>query len=141
MNVKDLMTGKPQYLSKSDSVQKAAQKMKALDCGFIPVGDNDRLDGVVTDRDIVLRCVAEGKDATKLTCADVISHRVLYCIESDNIKDVARNMGQQQVSRLIVLNNREEKRMTGVISLGDISRYGNMDALVGETSEHLKKVA
>lgn len=141
MNVKELMSDKPEYLSKSDNVQKAAQKMKSLDCGFIPVGDNDRLDGVVTDRDIVLRCVAEGKDATSVTCGDIISDRVLYCTEADNVEDVARNMGEQQVCRLIVLNNKTDKRMTGVISLGDISRCGSLDTLVGETNEHVKKAA
>ncbi len=141
MQVKDIMNEKPAYLSKSDSVEKAAQVMKARDCGFLPVGDNDRLDGVVTDRDIVLRCVAEGKDLSATKIGDIISDRVLYCAETDNVEDVARNMGDQQITRLIVLNNRNDKRLTGIISLGDISRCGQLDTLVGETSECVKKAA
>lgn len=141
MNISEIMSEKPAYLSKSDSVQKAAQRMKELDCGFLPVGDNDRLDGVITDRDIVLRCVAEGRDVTTIKAGDILSDRVLYCAQDDDIEAVARNMGDQQVCRLIVLNNRTDKRMVGIVSLGDISRYGSLDQLVGETSECVKKAA
>lgn len=141
MNIQSIMSAKPAYLSKNATVQEAAQKMKELDCGFIPVGDNDRLDGVITDRDIVLRCVTEGRDATTTKVGDILSDRVLYCAQDDSIESVARNMGQQQVCRLIVLNNRTDKRLVGIVSLGDISRQGAMDTLVGETSESVKKAA
>ena len=93
MQVKELMSDKPQYLSKQDTVQKAAQIMKKLDCGFVPVGDNDRLNGVVTDRDIVLRCVAEGNNPAHAECGDIISNKVLYCFEDDDVEIVAQNMG------------------------------------------------
>ena len=141
MQVKDLMCSNPSYISKSTSLQETAQKMQELDCGFLPVGDGDKLDGVVTDRDIVLRAVAKRKDFQNTTAGDVLSDKVLYCFEDDSIEKAATSMRDQQVYRLVVLNNANEKRLCGIISLGDISRCGEHDQLVGETAEEISKAA
>jgi CBS domain-containing protein len=141
MQVKDIMSSRPAYISKETSLQETAQKMEELDCGFLPVGDGDKLDGVVTDRDIVLRAVAKGKDLKNTTAGDMLTDRVLYCFEEDSVEEAARNMREQQVYRLVVLNNSQEKRLRGVVSLGDISRKGQYDALVGETAEEISKAS
>lgn len=141
MKVKEFMSKKPCYISKNDTVETAAKKMKELDCGFLPVGDNDRIDGVITDRDIVVRVIAAGKTPAQCKAGDFITNKVLYCAEDDDLDFVSKSMKEQQVYRLIVLNNRDAKRLTGIISLGDVSRQGQCDKLVGETSEEMKKAA
>lgn len=141
MKVKDFMSTDPCYISKDDTLEFAAKKMQERDCGFLPVGDNDRIDGVITDRDITIRAVAAGKNPAECKAGDFITKKVLYCAEDDDLDFVSKSMKEQQVYRLIVLNNREAKRLTGVISLGDVSRQGKNDALVGETAEYMKKAA
>ncbi len=141
MQVKDIMCSNPTYISKETSLQETAQKMSELDCGFLPVGDGDKLDGVVTDRDIVLRAVAKGKDFKSTTAGDMLTGKVLYCFEDDSVEEAAKSMREQQVYRLVVLNNSAEKRLRGIVSLGDISREGQHDALVGETAEEICKAA
>lgn len=141
MQVKDIMCSDPNWISKETSLQEAAQKMEDLDCGFLPVGDGDKLDGVVTDRDIVLRAVAKGKDIRSMTAGDMLTDKVLYCFENDSVEEAAKSMREQRVYRLVVLNNREDKRLRGIVSLGDISREGQHDALVGETAEEICKAA
>jgi CBS domain-containing protein len=92
--------------------------MAECDCGVVPVGDGDRLVGIVTDRDIAVRAVAAGK-SPDTPVREVMSQRVLYCYEEEDIDDVASNMADIKVRRLPVLN--EKKRMIGIVSLGDIA--------------------
>ena len=93
--------------------------MADIDAGALPVSENDRLVGMITDRDIVIRAVAQGRSAnTKV--AEVMSKEMLYCFDTDDIDDVARNMGKAQVRRLSVINS--DKRLVGIVSLGDVAR-------------------
>lgn len=117
--IKDIMCTSPSWVSENTTIQEAAQKMQELDCGFIPVGNGEKLTGIVTDRDITLRATAKGLPATtKVT--DILSSKVLYCFETDATTDVARNMADNQVRRLIVLNNSTEKKMVGIVAICDI---------------------
>ena len=141
MKVREFMSGNPCYISKNDTLEFAAKKMQEFDCGFLPVGDNDRIDGVITDRDITLRAVAQGKNPSECKAGDCMTSKVLYCAEDDDLDFVSKSMKEQQVYRLIVLNNRSDKRLSGVISLGDVSRQGSHDKFVGETAEFMKKAA
>ncbi|TJW88713.1 MAG: CBS domain-containing protein, partial [Mesorhizobium sp.] len=99
-----------------ESLQKIAKRMAVDDVGFLPVGENDRLVGTITDRDIVVRAVAEGKDGNA-TVREVMTKDVKYCFEDEDIEHVAQNMGDIQVRRLPVLNR--DKRLVGVVSLAD----------------------
>lgn len=119
MLAKEIMSKKPEFLPPTATLKQAADQMRTHDYGFIPVGENDRLIGAVTDRDIVIRAIAEGNDPTKTKIKDVMSQGIYYCFESDDLKNVAKKMEELQVRRLVVLN--KEKRMTGVISLGDFA--------------------
>jgi CBS domain-containing protein len=92
--------------------------MRDLDIGAIPVGENDRLIGMVTDRDITCRGVANGKDLGTLTARDVMSKGIFYCRDNEDLEDALRIMEQRQVRRLPVINDR--KRMVGMLSIGDI---------------------
>ncbi len=119
MKVSEIMTRDVRLLSPGQTIREAASLMADIDVGSLPVGDNDRLVGMITDRDIVIRAVAQGKSAdTKV--AEVMSKEMLYCFDTDEIDDVARNMGKAQVRRLPVVNS--DKRLVGIVSLGDLAR-------------------
>ena len=119
MKVSQIMTRDVRLLSPDQTIREAASLMADVDVGSLPVGDNDRLVGIITDRDIVIRAIAQGKSAdTKV--AEVMSKEMLYCFDTDEIDDVARNMGKAQVRRLPVVNS--DKRLVGIVSLGDLAR-------------------
>jgi CBS domain-containing protein len=94
-------------------------KMREHDIGAIPIGENDRLIGMVTDRDITVRGVASGGDMSKLTARDVMTPGVIWCRDSEEIDDAVHIMTSRQIRRLPVIS--ESKRMIGMISLGDVS--------------------
>ncbi len=119
MLAKDLMSKKPEFLPPTATLTQAADQMRTHDYGFIPVGENDRLIGVVTDRDMAIKAVAEGWDPNKKTLKDIMHKGIYYCWETDKLEAVIQKMERLQVRRLIVLN--KDKRMTGIISLGDIA--------------------
>lgn len=138
MQIRDIMTQNVRYLPPSTSLQEAAKCMKELDCGFLPIGDDqqDRLMGVVTDRDITIRAVAEGFSPSGTTIDEIKTNRVLYCFQDDDVEDVVENMRLEQLYRLVVLNNPREKRLCGVVSLGDVMRHhGASVNLVGKAAE------
>jgi CBS domain-containing protein len=111
------------------SVSDIAKKTRDLDIGAIPVGDNDRLIGMVTDRDIACRGVANENDCAKLTARDVMSKGIVYCRDTEELEDALCIMEQKQVRRLPVIN--DQKRMVGMLSLGDISHAASHE-LSGE---------
>ena len=118
MRVADAMTSDVQITTPDQSIVEAAQMMADCDCGALLVGENDQLVGMITDRDIVVRALALGK-AGETKIREIMSKEVKYCFEDDEVSDVARNMGDLQVRRLAVLN--EDKRLVGILALGDIS--------------------
>jgi CBS domain-containing protein len=119
MQVREIMHKGVEWVAPNTSVAVLAKKMLERDIGAIPVGENDRLIGMVTDRDIAVRAVANGKDVSKLTARDVMTSGVTYCRETEDVNDAVRTMESKQIRRLPVIN--EKKRMVGMLSLGDIS--------------------
>jgi CBS domain-containing protein len=103
--------------------------MADIDAGAVPVGENDRLVGMITDRDIAVRAVAQGK-GPDAKVREVMSEEVQYCFEDEDLDEVARNMGEIQVHRLPVVNR--DKRLVGIVSLGDIARRGAPGNTTGE---------
>ncbi len=135
MKVSDAMSGDVQVVSPTQSIRDAAKIMAKIDAGVLPVGENDRLVGMITDRDIAIRAVAEGKPPTTMV-RDIMSDEVLYCFDDQDLDEVAQNMGDTKVRRLPVLNR--EKRLVGIISLGDVAR--NEDAgTTGQTISHISE--
>ena len=120
MRVSEAMTREVRVASPDQTICEVAKIMKEIDAGSMPVGDNDRLVGVITDRDIAVRAVAEGKGPdTKVR--DVMSkEQVMYCYEDDDTSNVAKNMAQIQVRRLPVVNR--DKRLVGIVALADIAQ-------------------
>ena len=133
MNAKDLMSKKPEFLSPQGTLKQAANQMRSHDYGFIPVGENDRLVGVVTDRDLAIRAVAEGRDPNKTTVGDIMTKGVHFCFETDDLETVVHKMEEWKIRRLIVLD--KNKRMTGIISLGDIAVKGKNPELCNELTD------
>jgi CBS domain-containing protein len=121
MQVSEFMSRDVKLIHPQDSIREAARLMRDLDVGSLPVTDGDRLVGFVTDRDIVIRGLANsgGPDSP---IKDVMSDNILYCFEDDSVESVAQNMGRNQVRRLPVLTR--EKRLCGIVALGDIANTG-----------------
>ena len=119
MKVCDVMTRDARLTAPDDSLRRAAQMMKECDCGILPVADGDHLVGMITDRDIAIRCVAEGKGPDSKV-REAMTQEVKYCFEDEDINHVCKNMADIQVRRLPVVNR--EKRLVGIVSLGDLAR-------------------
>ena len=120
MRVSETMTRDVCIVRPDHTVEEAARMMAAIDVGLLPVGDDDRLIGMVTDRDIAIRAIGEGEGpATKVE--QVMTRDVKYCYEDEEIVDVARNMAEQQVRRLPILNR--DKQLVGILSLADIAQF------------------
>ena len=118
MKVKQAMHKGVQWVGPGTSVNQLAKLMREHDIGAIPIGENDRLIGMVTDRDIVCRCIAEGLDPKAATARDVMTAGILYCLDKQELDDAARVMEMKRVRRLPVINGK--KRMVGMLSLGDV---------------------
>jgi CBS domain-containing protein len=133
MNVRDVMTHGVYTTSPDDTVQTAAQTMADLDTGVLPIGENNCLIGILTDRDLSTRVVAEARDPTTTVVRDVMSPEVRYCFEDDSVEQAAFKMSQWHVRRLPVLSR--EQRVVGIISLGDLARAANPEIAGGALSE------
>lgn len=121
MKIEEIMTATVRCVPPDSPLAEAAGVMRELDVGSVPVRDADRLAGMLTDRDIVLRCVAEGRDPRRTTVRDVMSEGITYIYSDQEVEDAAELMEQKQIRRLPVLNR--EKRLVGIISLGDVALH------------------
>ena len=132
MKVKQAMHNGVQWVDPATSVETLARLMRGHDIGAIPIGDSDRLIGMVTDRDIVCRCIAAGLDPNTAIARDVMSEGIVFCLEKQELDDAARIMEMKKIRRLPVINGK--KRMTGMLSLGDVHNAGP-DHLGGEVMQ------
>jgi CBS domain-containing protein len=140
MQVKDIMTSGVECICPDTTLREAAQRMKELDVGLLPIcGDDDRLAGMITDRDIAVRAVADGLDPSTARARDVMTPKVIYCYEDQEISDAAHMMEQNQIRRLVVLNH--DKRLVGILSLGDLAVDTGDDQLAGHTLEAVSEPA
>ena len=124
MKVRDAMTPEVQLCTPEDTLKDAAEAMMSLNVGLLPVSDNERLVGMISDRDIAVRGVALGRGPDTLV-RDVMTQDVKYCFEDQDLDEVSSNMGDIQVRRLPVLSR--DKQLVGIIALGDIARLQPSD--------------
>ncbi len=129
MIVSEVMSTEVFVATPDQTLRDAARSMADLDTGVLPVGEDDKLIGIVTDRDIVIRGVAEERDPNTTTVRDVMSLGVCSCYDDEDVQDVAEQMAELQLRRLPVVNR--EKRLVGIVSLGDLSQRANT-SLSGE---------
>ena len=140
MQVRELMTRGVQCVRPNDTVQEAAQKMRDLNIGPLPIcGDDDRLVGMLTDRDVTVRVVAEGLDPWTCKVRDVMTPNIIYCLEDQDVTEAAQLMKENQIRRLVVLD--ENKHLTGIVSLGDLAVEGGDEELAGHTLEAVSEHA
>jgi len=132
MKVADAMTGVVQLCTPEDTVRDAAEAMAELDVGLLPVAEGDRLVGMISDRDIAIRAVGNGR-GPDTRIGEVMTADVKYCFDDEELEQVSWNMGDIQVRRLPVLNR--QKRLVGIISLGDIARSQAGDATAASLHE------
>lgn len=138
MQIKDIMSKNVEVVSPDTLLSDVAKRMLQRDCGCILVTKDDRLVGMITDRDIALRCVAEGHHPTDTTAEQVMSPEMLYCRDTDTADDVTKNMGENKVRRLAVLD--ADKRLVGIVTLGDLSQHSNFP-LIGEVLGQICRAA
>jgi CBS domain-containing protein len=119
MKISEIMTHEVETVSPNETLQDAAKRMASLDAGALPVGENDQLIGMITDRDIAVRGVARGK-GPEAKVRDVMTDEVKYCFDDQDVNEIASNMAEIQVRRLPVVNR--SKRLVGIISLADLSQ-------------------
>jgi CBS domain-containing protein len=139
MKVASVMTSNVECIAPDSTLREAAQLMKSLDVGFLPVCENDSLIGTITDRDIAIRSVAEGHDVGKTKVRDVMSAPVYYCYEDQDISECGESMQSQSVRRMLVLNR--SKKLVGVVSLGDIATRSGEPPLAATTLKEISSAA
>ncbi len=128
MQVRDVMTKQPQYLDSDVSIREVARAMAERNTGFEPLVRDNKVTGVVTDRDLALRAYAENRSLDD-KAATVATDQVLYTYEDEDVANVLQNMADQHVQRLLVLNNPDDKDLTGVVTVGDIADHCQDEAL------------
>ena len=138
MKVKQAMHKGAQWAGPDTSIELLASLMQKRDIGAIPIGENDKLIGMVTDRDIVCRCIAKGLDPKTATARDVMTAGIIFCLDKQELDDAARMMETKHVRRLPVINGK--KRMVGMLSLGDVynaaPRTVSEEAMQGVSAHH-----
>jgi|SwirhirootsSR3_FD_contig_31_18524585_length_934_multi_3_in_0_out_0_2 CBS domain-containing protein len=133
MQVSQIMTRHVECTRPDASLQEAAIKMRQLEIGPLPVCENDHIAGIVTDRDITVRATAEGLDPKTTLVREVMTPSIVYCFDDQDVEEAAKLMRDLQVRRLAVLDR--NKRLVGIVSLGDLAVETGDDRLVGETLE------
>ena len=123
MKLKNIMTSEVEVVRPDETLQSAAQKMLDRDIGFLPVCDGERLVGALSDRDVTIRAVAKGMDPRTTKVQDLVHSKVIWCFDDDNVSEAARKMKENQVRRLMVIQ-RDDKKLVGVVSLGDLAQNG-----------------
>jgi CBS domain-containing protein len=133
------MTRNPEVVSPTATIEEAARKMDQLDVGPLPVCENERLVGMITDRDITVRATSAGKDPRSTMIREAMSQDLVYCFEDQDVRDAARLMEDKQIRRMPVLNR--DHRLVGIVSLGDIATDTRDDRLSGEVLERVSEPA
>jgi CBS domain-containing protein len=126
MKLSEIMTRDVVVLQPDDSLQSAAKKMRDRNIGFLPVCDGEELIGVISDRDITIRALADGMDVNIMLGRDLMTVPAIYCFDDQDIREAAKIMEENQIRRLVVLS-REDRRLVGVVSLGDLARNDSAD--------------
>ena len=136
MRIQDVMTAEVSFVRPDTPILEIARKMRDGDIGATPVVEDERLVGMVTDRDVVVRVIADGGDVRTKTARDAMSPGILYCFVDESVEAVLENMGDQQIRRLPVVDR--EKRLVGVVSLGDLALSGKRKA-AGEALQEISQ--
>ncbi|WP_010272753.1 CBS domain-containing protein [Paenibacillus senegalensis] len=133
--VSEIMTKEVEFCSPNDSVATAAQKMRNIDCGSLPICEGKTVVGIITDRDIVLNVVADGKDSTSVTCQECMTTSVISCSPDTDVHECARMMAENQIRRIPVVQNGE---LVGICAIGDLA---TINIFVNESGDALSRIS
>src|SRR5262249_29927746 len=139
MKIDEIMTRNVECVEPTLPIAKAAEKMRDMDIGFLPICENDKLTGAVTDRDITIRSVAQGRDPRLAPVSEIMTQDIFFCYDDEDVEHVAHYMQEKEVRRIVILNR--QKRLVGVVSLGDIARTSGEQGLAGETLGQIAEAA
>ena len=134
MNVRDVMTTNPRTVGPNDTIQRAATVMKEVDTGFVPIVENGKVVGVVTDRDIVVRAVAAG--SWDKPVSEIATRNLAFVSSSSSTRDAEKLMSERQVRRIAVV---DDGQLVGIVSLGDLAVKEGKDSRTGETLESISE--
>ena len=137
MQLRDVMTRDIQDIAPEATLKDAAETMRSLDVGALPVCENDRVIGMLTDRDIAMRAVADGRDPNQTRVRDAMTGELIYCYEDDSIESAVKLMEEKQIRRLPVMDR--EQHLCGIVSLGDLATRIRDDRLSGEVLERVSE--
>ena len=136
MKLREIMSDHVEVIHPDDTLQTAAEKMRDRDIGFLPVCDGERLIGVLTDRDLITRALADGLESKAILGRDLVTSPAIYCFDDQSVDEAAKLMHDNQIRRLVVLSR--DKQMVGVISLGDLAMTSN-DKLTGDVLQSVSE--
>jgi CBS domain-containing protein len=137
IRLKEIMTPAVETIRPESTLREAAEKMRSLDVGSLPVYDNRELKGMITDRDITIRAIAAGRDPSSTKVSDVMSSEVIYCFEDQSVEEGAQVMEQHQIRRLLILSR--DHQLVGIVSLGDLAVRSTDDQISAEVLEEVSE--
>ncbi|MGZ4810346.1 MAG: CBS domain-containing protein [Thermoanaerobaculia bacterium] len=135
--VRDIMTPNPQTVTEKDSIRDVARIMADRDTGVVPVVDGKKIIGLITDRDIVVRLVAAGKDLANARVNEVMTKNVRSVKEDTPVSEVFDLMGKAEIRRVTVVDRNDE--IIGIVSIGDLAKQTKQDGQIGQTIEHISE--
>ena len=136
-HVRDVMTANPRTVSDRDTVIDVARIMRDQDTGIVPVVDGKKIIGLITDRDIVVRAIAEGKDVQNVRVNEVMTKQIRSVNEDSTVDEVLNLMGSAEIRRVPVVNKSNE--LVGILSIGDLASKTNRDGKIGDTIEEISE--
>jgi CBS domain-containing protein len=139
MQIKQIMTRNVEIINPNTTLKEAAQKMRDLDVGSLPVCDGERLKGMLTDRDITIRATAEGRNPDSTQAIDVMTAAIFYCYEDQDVAEAAQVMEKKQIRRLPIVDR--NKKLVGIVSLGDLAVDTGKERLAGEALTEISRPA
>lgn len=136
-HIRDVMTPNPECVSEKDSIRDVARIMKDQDTGVVPVVDGKKIIGLITDRDIVVRGLAEGKNLDNMRVNELMTKSIRSVREDASVSEALELMGNAEIRRVPVVNGNNE--LVGIVSLGDIASQTNQDGRVGQAVENISE--
>lgn len=130
MKISEIMTKHVEVVRPDATIEEAAQKMKDIDVGSLPVCDGRKLQGMVTDRDVTIRAVAEGRDPRQTKVKEIMTADIVYGRTGQDVKEIAETMAAHQIRRLPIVN--DDNDLVGIVALGDLAVDGGSDKLSGD---------
>lgn len=139
MKISEIMSRNVECIDSGTSIKDAAEKMRELDVGFLPVCEGDQPIGTLTDRDVTIRHVADGQNPYRVKARDIMTPNVLYSYEDQDVEEVAQFMQDHEVRRVLIYNR--DRQLVGVVSLGDLSKAAGEQCLAGEILKDIAEAA